>query len=71
MEEAGRVLLETYNVLAMRRLKIESIIIGCSGNDIDSEFMEAGSDWVMGKLIPANAIILKEFNRFMAKRRGN
>ena len=65
MEEAGGVLLGTDTVLAMRRRKIQSIIIGCSGNDIDSEFMEAGSDWVMGKPTPANAIIIRELKRLM------
>jgi CheY-like chemotaxis protein len=69
MEEAGGVLLGTDTVIAMRRRKIESIIIGCSGNDIDSDFMDAGSDWVMGKPAPPNAIILKQLKYLMSKRR--
>ena len=69
MEEAGGVLLGTDTVLAMRRRKIDSIIIGCSGNDIDSEYMEAGSDWVMGKPTPANSIILKKLRELMWKKR--
>jgi CheY-like chemotaxis protein len=70
MEEAGGVLLGTDTVLAMRRQKNKAIIIGCSGNDIDQEFMEAGSDWVMGKPTPANAIILREFKRLISERKG-
>jgi PAS domain S-box-containing protein len=67
MEEAGGVLLGTETVVAMRSKNIESIIIGCSGNDIDDEFMEAGSDWVMGKPTPPNAIILREFKRLISE----
>jgi signal transduction histidine kinase/ActR/RegA family two-component response regulator len=69
MEQAGGVMLGTDTVVAMRRLKIESIIIGCSGNDIDDEFMDAGSDWVMGKPTPSNAIILKRLQEFLAARK--
>jgi CheY-like chemotaxis protein len=71
MEEAGGVLLGTETVLAMRRKNIESIIIGCSGNDIDNEFMEAGSDWVMGKPTPANSVILKKLRKLIWKCRQN
>eukprot|EP00957_Ditylum_brightwellii_P130243 9935556-Ditylum_brightwellii.AAC.1 len=45
MEEAGGVLLGTDTVVAMRRRKVDSVIVGCSGNDIDEQFMEAGTDW--------------------------
>ena len=44
MEEAGGVLLGTDTVVAMRRLKVDSVIVGCSGNDIDGQFMTAGTD---------------------------
>ena len=69
MEEAGGIMLGTETVAEMRRLKIESIIIGCSGNDIDDEFMAAGSDWVMGKPTPSNSIIQKHFRQLLAARR--
>ena len=71
MQEAGGVMLGTDTVVAMRRHKIESIIIGCSGNDIEEEFMEAGSDWVMGKPTPSNSIIQQHLRQFLAARRQN
>jgi len=43
MEEAGGVMVGTDVVYAMRRMGIQSIIIGCSGNDLDEEFAEAGA----------------------------
>jgi CheY-like chemotaxis protein len=69
MEEAGGAMLGTETVAEMRRLKIESIIVGCSGNDIDDEFMDAGTDWVMGKPTPSNSIIQKHLRQFLAARR--
>ena len=69
MEEAGGLLLGTDTVVAMRREKIDSIIIGCSGNDIDDEFMEAGTDWAMGKPTPANSVILHHLRRFLSQRK--
>lgn len=43
MEEAGGVMVGTDVVFAMRRMRIDSIIIGCSGNDMDDLFKEAGA----------------------------
>ena len=68
MEEAGGELLGTDTVFTMRRQGIQSIIIGCSGNDIDSEFIEAGSDWVMGKPTPSNSVILRQIKDIMKQR---
>jgi len=47
MEEAGGIMVGTDVVYAMRRMQIDSIIIGCSGNDLNKEFSEAGA----GKLL--------------------
>merc|ERR1712161_119442 len=69
IEEAGGLLLGTDTVVAMRREKIDSVIIGCSGNDIDDEFMEAGTDWAMGKPTPANSVILHHLKLFLSKRK--
>merc|ERR1712238_180480 len=69
MEEAGGLLLGTDTVVAMRREKIDSVIIGCSGNDIDDEFMEAGTDWAMGKPTPVNSVILHHLKLFLSKRK--
>ena len=43
MEQAGGIMVGTDVVFAMRRMRIDSIIIGCSGNDIDDLFKEAGT----------------------------
>jgi CheY-like chemotaxis protein/two-component sensor histidine kinase len=69
MEEAGGAMLGTEAVAEMRKLGIESIIIGCSGNDIDDEFMAAGSDWVMGKPTPSNSVIQKHLRQFLEARK--
>jgi len=69
MEEAGGLLLGTDTILAMRRSKIDSIIIGCSGNDIDLEFKEAGTNWVMKKPTPSNAAICENLKRLLASKK--
>ena len=58
MEEAGGVMVGTDVVYAMRRMKIDSIIIGCSGNDLVEEFSQAGADWVWQKPMPSNGKII-------------
>jgi hypothetical protein len=50
-------------------MKIASFIIGCSGNDIEDQFIGAGSDWAIGKPTPPNKVILKQLRRFLTKRR--
>merc|ERR1712045_639077 len=60
MEEAGGVMVGTDVVFAMRRMRIDSIIIGCSGNDMDDLFKEAGADWVWGKPMPSNITTIKQ-----------
>ena len=69
MEEAGGVLLGTDTVVAMRRRKVDSVIVGCSGNDIDEQFMEAGTDWVMKKPTPPNNVIVKKLRSLLVARR--
>lgn len=66
MEEAGGVMVGTDVVHAMRRMRIDSIIIGCSGNDLDAEFGEAGVDWVWQKPMPSNEDILKHLYTALA-----
>jgi PAS domain S-box-containing protein len=70
MENAGGVLLGTETVAAMRRQNVNSIIIGCSGNDIDKEFMDAGSSWVMGKPSPPDSVIRKKLQGLLFRRRN-
>lgn len=57
-------------VYAMRRMRIESIIIGCSGNDLSEEFAEAGADWVWQKPMPSNADIISHLRGVLQERRG-
>ena len=69
MEEAGGVMVGTDVVFAMRRMRIESIIIGCSGNDMDEQFTEAGADWVWKKPMPSNSEIIADLKTAMLKRK--
>jgi CheY-like chemotaxis protein len=69
MEEAGGQLLGTDTVVTMRQRKIASFIIGCSGNDIEDEFVASGCDWAIGKPTPPNKVILKQLQGFLTKRR--
>ncbi|KAI2493739.1 PAS fold [Fragilaria crotonensis] len=66
MEEAGGVMHGTQVVREMRRLKNDAIIIGSSGNELNSQFIEAGADWTWQKPIPANAEIINELRSAQA-----
>jgi DeoR/GlpR family transcriptional regulator of sugar metabolism len=68
MEEAGGVMVGTDVVFAMRRMRIDSIIIGCSGNDMDEQFQEAGADWVWKKPMPSNSKIIADIRCAMLQR---
>lgn len=68
MEEAGGVMVGTDVVFAMRRMRIDSIVIGCSGNDIDQEFIEAGADWVWKKPMPPNSKIISDLRSAMMRK---
>lgn len=68
MEGAGGVLVGTDVVYAMRRMKIDAIIIGCSGNDLREEFTQAGADWVWQKPMPPNSKIIAQFRQALEKK---
>lgn len=68
MEEAGGVMVGTDVVFAMRRMRIDSIVIGCSGNDMGTQFFEAGADWVWQKPMPSNADIIHNLRTSMKER---
>ena len=68
MEEAGGVMVGTDVVFAMRRMHIDSVIIGCSGNDIAQQFIEAGADWVWQKPMPSNASIIQDLRSSLGGR---
>lgn len=65
MEDAGGVLLGTDTILAMRRQGISSLVIGCSGNDIEKDFLEAGADHCWQKPLPDNGTIIRQFRKHM------
>jgi len=68
MEEAGGVMVGTDAIIAMRRNKVNAFIVGCSGNDLDAEFYNAGADMVWGKPVPTNAEIIGQWrNGLFAK----
>lgn len=71
MEEAGGVMVGTDVVFAMRRQRIDSIIIGCSGNDIDDLFISAGADWVWKKPMPSNSTIVKQLRVGLKARKAS
>jgi signal transduction histidine kinase len=61
MEEAGGAMLGTDFIIAARRKRMDSFIIGCSGNDLDASFFDAGADRVWGKPLPKNEEIIDHF----------
>ncbi|GAX24374.1 phytochrome D [Fistulifera solaris] len=63
MEEAGGVMVGTDVCYAMRRMNIEAVMIGCSGNDLDKEFMEAGANFVWKKPMPTNDMIIADLKQ--------
>ena len=67
MEEAGGVMVGTDVVFALRRMRIDSIVIGCSGNDIDEQYLEAGANFVWKKPMPSNSRIISDLRCAMAK----
>ena len=58
-------------VFAMRRMRMDSVIIGCSGNDMGNQFAEAGADFVWQKPIPNNQQIIQQIRTSMSERRPN
>jgi CheY-like chemotaxis protein len=68
MEESGGVMVGTDAIIAMRREGMDSFIIGCSGNDLEDEFLEAGADMVWGKPMPSNNEIIQQFRQGLKER---
>jgi len=68
MEEAGGIMVGTDAIYAMRRMRVEAIIIGCSGNALDSEFTEAGADFTWQKPLPSNQSIIQQLRSRLAAR---
>jgi len=68
MEGAGGVMVGTDVVFAMRRMRIDSVLIGCSGNDIGTQFFDAGADMVWQKPMPSNDQIIRDLRSCLDKR---
>jgi len=60
MEGAGGVMLGTDTIIALKRMKVGSLLIGCSGNDMAQEFKDAGADYCWLKPLPSNEEIIKQ-----------
>lgn len=60
MEGAGGVLVGTDVVMALRRMKVRSVIVGCSGNDLEEEFRDAGATLAWTKPLPSCATIIQQ-----------
>jgi CheY-like chemotaxis protein len=69
MEEAGGVMVGTDVVYALRRMKVDAIIIGCSGNDLCDEFTQAGADCVWQKPLPSNSRIISQLRQFLENKK--
>jgi hypothetical protein len=63
MEEAGGTMLGTDTVMALKRLGISSLIIGCSGNDMEQKFKDAGATYVWKKPLPSNSTIIEQLRK--------
>jgi two-component system, sensor histidine kinase len=68
MEEAGGILVGTDVIIALRRMKVSSVIIGCSGNDLSLEFTSSGADIVWSKPMPSNAEMIQQLRQFLQQR---
>lgn len=60
MDTAGGKLLGSETIATLRLRGIRSFIIGCSGNFLEKEFLDAGADIVWQKPIPDNSEILRQ-----------
>lgn len=69
MEDAGGILIGTDVVIAMRRSKLDSVIIGNSGNDLDDKVLAAGADLFWKKPLPSNPDIIRQLRLALEHRR--
>ncbi|GMI08175.1 hypothetical protein TrVE_jg12497 [Triparma verrucosa] len=70
MEEAGGILLGTEVVRSIRRLGVTSVIIGCSGNDIEENFIKVGCQAAWKKPLPKDQEIISQLQGFLGGERG-
>ena len=60
MNESGGVMVGTDAIIALRRMNVQSCIIGCSGNDLDERFHCAGANLIWKKPLPSNIEIIQQ-----------
>ena len=60
MNEAGGVMVGTDAIIALRRMNVQSYIIGCSGNDLNERFYTAGANLIWKKPLPSNTEIIQQ-----------
>lgn len=70
MEETGGVMVGTDAIIAMRRLGVKSVIVGCSGNDLEAKFFHAGADLVWTKPTPSNVDIIRQLRQKISRRQS-
>jgi two-component system, sensor histidine kinase len=68
MHDAGGVMVGTDAIIALRRMKVKSFIIGCSGNDLDERFFTAGADLIWKKPMPSNSEIITQLRSAMGNK---
>lgn len=68
MEEAGGVMVGTDAIFALRRMRVNCVIVLCSGNDMMQEALDAGADYFWRKPIPSNEEMIKQLSCCMKQR---
>ena len=66
MEESGGVLLGTELVEKLRNDGVKALLIGCSGNEIQEQFISVGCQFVWGKPMPPNEESIGQLRRGLA-----
>ena len=67
MNEAGGVMVGTDTIIALRRMNVQSYIIGCSGNDLDERFYTAGANLIWKKPLPSNTEIIQQLQAALVR----
>jgi nitrogen-specific signal transduction histidine kinase len=68
MNEAGGVMVGTDAIIALRKMNVQSYIIGCSGNDLEERFNAAGANFVWKKPLPSNIEIIQQLRIALSSR---
>jgi two-component system, NarL family, sensor histidine kinase EvgS len=63
MQEAGGVMTGVDTIVALRRSKVDAVVVGCSGNDLDDAFLSAGAELTWKKPIPPNDVVVQSLRQ--------